>query len=540
MQGDLTMRAIRNYLVLFCFIVPLKDSGASDQENGAKLLARFEHPETVSSVLFWPEKELLVTGCWDDSIRFWNIRTGKVDREWKAGHQGVTALAFGGKGMLVSGGCDQAVRVWKELSGTKAKEFDTEKATNSLAFSVDGALLSSSFWKKCYFWDLSRDRVILKSERSLSSAVAFSPVGHTAAIGHTNGIVIVIQDPCAGLTGNALILDKSKKSKDGVISDEFAIWSLAFSPDGRTLASFGEISDLILWEVLTGKERRRLNTEESIGFSVAFAPTGNVLATGEGWSFHLKGFPGRERYTSTNSRKKIDCDCARLWDIRTGKPICRMQGHTEGVRCVAFSANGKLLATASDDKSVVVWDVTPITKAQNGNAMGAPLEDLQSVWMNLTGDNATVAFDTILALSASPKHTLPFLSSKLRPVPGVEKTTVEKILKDLDSDDFPARERASQELSRLGEGAEPALREKLSKNISAEARDRIEKLIEKWKGHNAPPEILGALRGIETLERIGSDDAARLLEDLAKGASWARQTQDAKASLERIKQRRKS
>jgi hypothetical protein len=77
------------------------------------------------------------------------------------------------------------------------------------------------------------------------------------------------------------------------------------------------------------------------------------------------------------------------------------------------------------------------------------------------------------------------------------------------------------------------------KDISKESRARIEALILKWEGHNPPPEILGALRGIETLEHIGSEDAARLLEDLAKGVPWARQTQDAKASLERIRELRK-
>src|SRR5216683_3186735 len=100
------MLAIENCLALFCFVASLQPSPASDDEKGAKLLCRFQHADAVCSVLLWPKNELLVTGCWDGSIRFWDIHTGKVDHVWKAHHQGVTALALGREGILASGGCD--------------------------------------------------------------------------------------------------------------------------------------------------------------------------------------------------------------------------------------------------------------------------------------------------------------------------------------------------------------------------------------------------------------------------------------------------
>jgi hypothetical protein len=314
---------------------------------------------------------------------------------------------------------------------------------------------------------------------------------------------------------------------------------LAFSPDGRTLAAFGQISDLILWEVLTGKERRRLNTDEAIGFSVAFSPNGAILATGEGWSFWLKGKPGRERTTGTSRKTEKESNCTRLWDIKSGKAICRLARHDEGTRCLAFSPDGKFLATGSEDKSALVWDVSELMRELSPDETQVPLRGLETHWKNLSHDDAVLAFDSILAISASPKESVPFLRSKLRPVTAVEKTTVEKLVSKLDSDDFPTRQHATQELYKLSERAEPMLRDALSKEISSEGRARIEEIIEKWKGHNPPPEILGALRGVETLERIGSDDAVAVLESLAKGASWARQTQEAKASLKRIKERGK-
>jgi WD40 repeat protein len=441
------------------------------------------------------------------------------------------------EGIVASGSSDGTVRTWNGLSSTKTREFKTDTSINSLALSPDGTLLSSGAWRRWNVWHVGQNRLLVQSDDDSYSAVAFSPTGNALATGTENGIVMVFDRPYAPLAGNALTLDKRKRDRPGVISEATAIWSLAFSPDGRSLAALGEISDLILWEVLTGKQRRRLNTEEAIGFSVAFAPNPNILATGEGWGFHVKGRP--DGYLTTGTTGKKDPNCARLWDIRTGKPICRLEGHKQGTRCVAFSDDGKLLATGSEDKTAVVWDVSAFTKDILRNGAEEPIGHLESHWMNLAGDNAVLAFDSILAMTASPKQSIPFLRAKLRPAPAVDKGTAEKLLKDLDNDEFRTRQHASEELSKLGEGAEPILRNELSKDISAEARVRIEGLIEKWKGHNPPPEILGALRAVETLERIGSDDSVAVLESLAKGVPWARQTQDAKASLERIRERRK-
>jgi WD40 repeat protein len=544
--------------------VSLLPSSVPNDEKGAKLVRCFQHPDAVSSVLFWPKKELLVTGCWDGSIRFWDIHTGKVDHGWKAHQQGVTALALGRKGTLASGGCDQTVRIWDGLESARTGEFKTREVTNSISFSPDGVLLCSAAWHWVNLWD--SDGLILESHDYSPSAVAFSPTGNLLAIGTKNRKILLVEHPYTSLPGQrryrrspregleiavrtealpvrtegrGVVIDLRKRTESGAWTDEFAIYALAFSPDGRTLASIGELSDLILFETLTAKERRRLKTDKAVAYSVALAPNGHIVATGEGWGFWLKGYPSGEQTTSTSAKTENECDCTRLWDIRTGKPICRLARHEKGTRCVAFSPDGNLLATGSEDKTALLWDVSAIMRASEQKAAERPLGDLQPLWLALTNDNAVKAFDAILAMSESSKQTVPFLRTKLRPIAAVEKATIEKIFKDLDGDDFSARDRASQELSNLGEGAEPVLREKLSKEIAVEARDRIEKLIEKCKGHNPPPEILGAVRGIEVLERIGSDDAVAILESLAKGIPSARQTQEAKDSLKRLRERKK-
>jgi len=539
--------SIASWIGLFSSLISFHISTNVELENGARLVFRLQHPDGVCSVLFWPEKEAIVTGCWDDSIRFWNVRTGKMDREWKAHQAGVTALARSPKGALASAGLNCSVQVWADDKPAKIGRFHTRNATNSLAFSPDGTLLFSAAWRNAYLWELPRGRLTIDSYDYSPSAVAFSPTGKFLAMGTASGLVLLLDAPFAKIPDppegkGVTLLDKTTKVRrdDGLhVGNAFAIYSLAFSPDGRTLAAFGEISDLILWEVLTGKERRRLKTEKAVGFSVAFAPNGRVLATGEGWGFDLKGYPGGDRTTGHNNKEEAECNFTRLWDIRSGKAICRLARHETGTRCLAFSPDGKLLATGSEDKSVLLWDVSAITQPPKSNAPETPLGDLESLWTSLKADDAAVAYDAILRLSDSPKQSTPFLRDKLRPVAAVEKTEVEKLLKKMDSDDFATRQEASQQLQELGEGADATLRDELSKQISLESRARINSAIDKWKGHNPNPEILGALRGVETLERIGSDDAIAVLEGLAKGLSSARLTQEAKGSLTRIREREK-
>src|SRR4051794_18687041 len=134
---------------------------------------------------------------------------------------------------------------------------------------------------------------------------------------------------------------------------ESRVNSVAFSPDGKRLASGSRDASVRLWEVKTG-EPRELETRELIGApllghkgsvtSVAFSPNGKWLASGS-----------------------LDRS-VRLWDVETGQPIgTPLLGHKSSVTSVAFSPNGKWLASASDDNSVRLWDV------ETGQPIGTPL-----------------------------------------------------------------------------------------------------------------------------------------------------------------------
>src|SRR5262249_40442279 len=120
------------------------------------------------------------------------------------------------------------------------------------------------------------------------------------------------------------------------------VHALAFSPDGKTLASASGDKTGKLWEVATGKVRETFqgHTPADMVSSEAVYPVMSVAVSPDGKSL-----------ASASYDKKV-----KLWDVATGKRAT-FRGHAQAVYGVAFSPNGKTLASASGDKTVMLWDV---------------------------------------------------------------------------------------------------------------------------------------------------------------------------------------
>jgi len=110
-----------------------------------------------------------------------------------------------------------------------------------------------------------------------------------------------------------------------------SVSSVAFSPDGKVLAS-GSFDDTIkLWDVQTGRALQTLTGHSDNVNSVAFSPDGKVLASGSA--------------------------TIKLWDVQTGRVQQTLTGYSDIVNSVAFSPNGKVLASGSYDNTIKLWDV---------------------------------------------------------------------------------------------------------------------------------------------------------------------------------------
>jgi hypothetical protein len=138
---------------------------------------------------------------------------------------------------------------------------------------------------------------------------------------------------------------------------------------------------------------------------------------------------------------------------------------------------------------------------------------------------------------AAPGQSVPFVRDRLRTFIGVDPQRISKLIAHLNHDDFMVRERATEELEKLGQLAEQALQKSMVQTSDLEVLRRIERILEKQMAPDVSwsQERLRVLRAINVLEKIGSNDARTILESLAKGAPEEVLMREARASLDRLK-----
>src|SRR5262249_14569927 len=133
----------------------------------------------------------------------------------------------------------------------------------------------------------------------------------------------------------------------------------------------------------------------------------------------------------------------RLWQVATGREGCQIQGHRAGIPTVAFSPDSNRLSSAGEDGTGLLWGLTSLPRVESLLASKdlAP-EVLETLWAALTGEDAARAYRALWGLAVVPKQAVPLLETRLR-VAAVHKTQeIARLIADLDSDDFAAREKA--------------------------------------------------------------------------------------------------
>jgi hypothetical protein len=475
----------------------------------------------VGSVAWSPDGRTLATGSGNaDSaglLTLWDVPAGKARLALEL-PRGVRAVAFSPEGRRVAAvGWDNVARLFDAHTGKlQATLRGYTAAVNGLAFSPDGKLLAScGLDKSIRLWDAGTGAELrrLSGHDGGALSVAFLPDGRSL-ISTGKDAKVRVWDTATGKESKVL-------SQPGVV----AVESVAVSPDGRLLATWGWDRNVRLWGAEPSAFRAMLRGHTVVVSCVAFSPDGRVLASAGGGE-------------------------VKLWRVPTGEYLGTQKGHANSIWAVRFAPDGRSLATASRDQTVKLWEVatrqerrTLADAGDTGEAKPAAAlteKEREEIWQALAAPEAVPAARALGRLADVPGQAVPWLAERLKPgakADGRQEKRVRELIAQLDDDNFATREKATEELEKLGAAAGPALRQALDNAPSAEMRLRLERLLGKLGAPAADPERLRTLRAVEALELIGTPEARRLLRQLAAGAPEALLTQEAAASFGRLAKR---
>ncbi|WP_306920810.1 nSTAND1 domain-containing NTPase [Streptomyces luteogriseus] len=360
-------------------------------------LASLDGPSgQVHTVAFSPNGRTLVTSHDGWKVRLWDAHT----RKQTAALTGVGSPAFSPDGdTIATGGEKGNVLFWDARTYRKIDELqvyrNVDGAYPSLEFSPDGRTLAvtvtvtgfgtrNSDKSEVQLWDVREKRrtATLKGHTGYVQSLAFSPDGDTLATGASDSTTRLWD---VGTHRSLTTLTGQKNT----------VFALAFSPDGRTLVSGSYDRSIWLWDVRNRMALTVLNSHTGSVDALAFSPDGAILASGStDATVRLWGMrAGQPRATFAGPRSsgspaayspngKVlatgDGDgTVHLHDARTGRALGRLTGHTGEVNTVQFSPDGRFIAASSDDdRAVLLWDARTHRRLASFDGHRSPVQSV--------------------------------------------------------------------------------------------------------------------------------------------------------------------
>jgi WD40 repeat protein len=356
-----------------------------DTDTGIRRTTLAGHFEGLNSVAYSPDGSLIATASRDNTARIWHTARGTVVGTLVGHADWVRDVAFSADGALIATASkDGTARIWDTATRTPRHAISVtgRSPVSGVAFSPDGALIATASGDlQTRLWDAdmasSRRSMTLSGHAGPATAIAFSPDGALIATASKDRTAQV-WDYAAG-THRATLRGHSD-----------AVVGVAFSPDGALIATASVDTTARIWDARTGSHLRTIpgpGIKMKVN-AVAFSPDGQFIATAlqistaQIWSldghrplaklfrwtprlhFSIRHEPNCEVTSvafspdSTLIATASDNATVVICKVSNGAPVRQLAGHTGSVTSIAFSPDGSLLATGSDDGTARIWQTT--------------------------------------------------------------------------------------------------------------------------------------------------------------------------------------
>ena len=296
------------------------------------------YSDSVSSVVYSPDGKTIVGGNHNRTIRLWDANTGRIVKTLTGHTDTVTSVVYSPDGnSIASGSYDDTIRLWDAHTYVYRRTVNRHKVSVScLDFNPDGNTIVCGGGKEIQIFNVHTSEH-LKTLTDYTECVTFSPDGNMiASDGGIEGIIIwdahtgqqlkTLSPQIDAINSMLFILDGNMIITGG--------WD-----DGEEGAVFGRID---LWHVSTGKHLKTIRLEDFNGvMNIALRPDGKILVCGD---MSFMGLASR----------------IHVWKVNSWELIKTIEGHASSVDSLAFSPDGKTLASGGSDGTILLWDFSDI------------------------------------------------------------------------------------------------------------------------------------------------------------------------------------